>query len=174
MIDSGMRTSECYHLEFRDLMTHRTDNFVSTGLGEGRISKTGYRETVITSMVPTIQKQLLLEHGADVSPECRLWLNPKTGRPYSISTIRETFREVLKALGLEDNHRLYDARATYITERLLNGGPQLSTYLLAKAVGNSETQIRATYENILMRQAAERLVQRTSDESSAPEFESLV
>ena len=95
-----------------------------------------------------------------------LWCNPNTKKPYSLSSIREKFRTVLKEEGLEENHRLYDARATYITERLLNSGGKLSTYVLAKAVGNSESQIRATYENLQMRDAAGILTHREYGEAA--------
>ena len=108
---------------------------------------------------------MLKDRKYKVTGETSIWCNPNTGRPYALNTIREKFREVLVAENLE-NHRLYDTRATYITDRLLNSGNKLSTYLIAKAVGNSESQIRKSYENLQMRMAGSVLIHRETNTES--------
>jgi len=167
MLHSGCRTSECWHIEFQDCLYRNYDSLkVQTLNLKIRVSKTGFRETVIESNIPLIQKQFLEEQGIKVDKTTSLWCNPNTGKAFTLSSIREKFRQVLCEEGYEVIHRLYDARATYITERLLNSGGKLSTYVLAKAVGNSESQIRATYENLQMRDAAEVLTHREYGEAA--------
>ena len=167
MLHSGCRTSEMWHVEFQDCLYKTYDSLKIETLNlKIRVSKTGYRETIIESNVPLLQKESLESKGVKVDKKTSLWCNPNTKKAYSLASIRGKFREVLVEEGLEENHRLYDARATYITERLLNSGGKLSTYVLAKAVGNSESQIRATYENLQMRDAAGILTHREYGEAA--------
>ena len=173
MLHSGCRTTELWNVQFQDCLYKTYDALKVQKLNlKIRVSKTGYRETIIESNIPLLQKDFLQDKGVKVDKTTSVWCNPNTGKPFSIKSIRNKFYQVLVEEGLEETHRLYDARATYITERLLNSGNKLSTYVLAKAVGNSEQQIRATYENLMMRDAAGVLTYREYGE--AAEFSPMV
>jgi len=171
MLVGGFRTDELYNLKFGDCLikTHgsvqQTENLVKV-----RISKTGPRETFFASPVITNLKNFYMEMGVEVTPEMSLWYNTREQRNWSSQIFARQFRKILKGLNLDYHYRLYSYRHTHITQSIERG---VSLYLLAKNLGTSESQIRKTYDHVLMRLQTKALLK---DERDIREdtFESIV
>lgn len=175
MIDGGFRTDELYNMQWRDIkskpipLQDAGSPTLFENLCEVRVSKTGYRQTIIQSGSFAILRQIYKAQGIDVSPTASLWPRPGTNLVWSKQLFTTRFRSVLNELGIPKEYRLYSSRATYITDRIENG---VSTYLIAKNLGTSETMIRKNYESVLMRLQTEELFKR-KNKGDEPEFQPL-
>lgn len=175
MIDGGFRTDELYNMQWRDIKSKPIPLLnpdvptLFENLCEVRVSKTGYRQTIIESPSFYLLREIYKSKGIDVSPTASLWPRPGTKRMWSKQLFTTRFRTILNELNIPKEFRLYSSRATYITDRIENG---VSTYLIAKNIGTSETMIRKNYESVLMRLQTDELFKR-KDRGEEPEFKSL-
>lgn len=172
MFDGGFRTDELWHLTFGQCKCRKTrfvGDYETECLVDVQISKTGPRETIFMSNMIGYLRELYEQKGLKVTGSTPLWANPLTGQKWSKQFFTNRFRKkVLDPLGIiGDEYRLYSCRSTHITDKIENG---VSTYLLAKNVGTSETMIRQEYEDVLMRLQTRELFKRTKGEEDSTEF----
>ena len=142
-LEGGFRTDELFNIQFGDI------KYKSNGetLVDVRVSKTGRRNTIFLSQ--TVPKVIALFKSKKVDPKSTtsLWMDFGTRKQWSSQFFSRRFREILTAVGLGLEYRMYCCRATHITRRIHKG---VSTYLLAKNLGTSEMMIHKHYEDVII------------------------
>ena len=151
MLEGGFRTSELFHVEWRDIQMK--DN--GECLMDVRVSKTGQRDTIFISKVVPLIKEFQKSKKVPITKETSLWTNPGTHKMWSKQFFSTRFRKILNAVGLGLEYRLYCCRATHITRRIAKG---VRTYLLAKNLGTSEYMIAKHYEDVILAEETKSLL----------------
>lgn len=163
MLDSGMRTDEVRHLQWKHIQCRKFDpddpnTFVKAEVDmHVPISKTGPRDAVIQTPVFLLLLKMYEGKGFTPTPEDYCFLNIFNRQQLSTQPFTAKFKELHRFLELGKEYTLYSCRSTYITERIIAGVP-LS--MIAKNVGNSERVIADRYEDVILKRNADVMLQR--------------
>lgn len=172
MHDAGTRTDELYNVTFGDCSIKTPKH--GTAYRENRVhirkSKTGERVTLFISPVIGNLMERYKEEGIQIHPHTSLWVNPSSGKPWSIQYFSRQFRLLMDDLGFDKTYRLYSFRHSHITQAIER---KVSLTLLAKNLGTSEGVVRNVYDHVLMElQTSELFKDERPDEEDT--FQSLV
>ena len=74
-----------------------------------------------------------------------IFVNPRTGTPYSQDALGRLWQNVRKAAGLDEEFRLYDATRHSAASQLVNSGSSL--YTISRLLGHSNTKTTERYSH---------------------------
>lgn len=141
----GCRPSEARALKIKDVdLRNQTITISATFSGRVyREKRKGKRSKSVVIPVHSEMIEFIASRVCQGLPEAFLFINPRTGKPYSQNRLRKIWDKVRKKAGISKQLRLYDATRHSFASQLIKSGASLLA--VSKLLGHSSTKMTERY-----------------------------